>query len=196
MSPATVMRLFGLRDRESEKQLVAISNRREKFSAVSDSQIKSAALSSKGKADLVETFALVAVIAERVLGLRMFDVQLQGALALARGHIAEMQTGEGKTLAAVPAIVWLALRGRGVHVLTTNDYLARRDAEWMSGIYEWLGLSVAHISQSMNAAWRRAAYNCDITYATPNEVGFDYLRDGLARNSGRAGSAAICFCGD
>ena len=79
----------------------------------------------------METFALTAVIAERVLGLRMFDVQILGALALQRGHIAEMQTGEGKTLAAVPAVIWYARQGRGVHVLTANDYLARRDAMWM-----------------------------------------------------------------
>ena len=100
---------------------------------------------------MVETFALAAVIAERVLGLRMFDVQILGALALQRGHIAEMQTGEGKTLAAVPAVVWYALSGRGVHVLTANDYLARRDARWMGGIYEWFGFPSAHVSQNMAA---------------------------------------------
>jgi preprotein translocase subunit SecA len=133
-------------------------------------------------ADVVETFALAAVIAERVLGLHMFDVQILGALALQRGHIAEMQTGEGKTLAAVPAVIWYALQGRGIHVLTANDYLARRDAMWMRGIYDWFGLSVAHISQNMTAERRRAAYLCDVTYATANEIGFDYLRDGLARS--------------
>jgi preprotein translocase subunit SecA len=112
----------------------------------------------------------------------MFEVQIAGALALQRGAIAEMQTGEGKTLASVPAVIWYALHGRGSHVLTANDYLARRDAAWMGGIYEWFGLSVAHIAQHMSAPERRAAYLCDITYATANEVGFDYLRDGLARN--------------
>jgi preprotein translocase subunit SecA len=122
------------------------------------------------------------VIAERVLGLHLFDVQILGALALQRGHIAEMQTGEGKTLAAVPAVIWYALQGRGAHVLTANDYLARRDATWMRGIYDWFGLSVAHISQNMTPERRRAAYLCDVTYATANEVGFDYLRDGLARS--------------
>src|SRR5258705_6640725 len=110
----------------------------------------------------------------------MFDVQLQGALALADGKIAEMQTGEGKTLAAVPAIVWYARMGQGVHVLTVNDYLARRDARWMGGIYEFLGLSVGCIQQGMSVEERKRAYACDITYATPNEVGFDYLRDQLA----------------
>ncbi len=132
--------------------------------------------------DLTETFALTAVIAERVLGLRMFDVQLLGAVALQRGDIAEMQTGEGKTLAAVPAIVWHALQGRGVHVLTVNDYLARRDAEWMRDIFSWFGLSTAYLSQSMSSESRRSAYLCDITYATANEVGFDFLRDSLVRS--------------
>jgi preprotein translocase subunit SecA len=103
-------------------------------------------------ADAIETFALAAVIAARVLGLQMFDVQILGALALQRGQIAEMQTGEGKTLAAVPAAIWYARQGRGVHVLTANDYLARRDAAWMRGIYDWFGLSVGHISQDMPAA--------------------------------------------
>jgi preprotein translocase subunit SecA len=110
----------------------------------------------------------------------MFDVQLQGALALAKGRIAEMQTGEGKTLAAVPAIVWYASQGNGVHVMTANDYLARRDAEWMGGIYKYLGLTVGCIQQDMTSDQRRRAYACDITYGTANEVGFDYLRDQLS----------------
>jgi preprotein translocase subunit SecA len=129
---------------------------------------------------LVEVFAVTAVVAARVIGLEMFDVQIQGALALANGKIAEMQTGEGKTLAAVPAVIWLAKSGGGVHVMTVNDYLARRDAQWMGGIYEFLGLSVGHIQQGMSIEERRHAYACDITYATANEVGFDHLRDGLA----------------
>jgi preprotein translocase subunit SecA len=177
------MHFFGLRDRQSEAQLREICHRREQLSALSDNELKSAAAAARDNAEVVETFALAAVIAERVLGLRMFDVQILGALALQRGHIAEMQTGEGKTLAAVPAVIWYALKGRGVHVLTANDYLARRDALWMGEIYNWFGISVAHISQNMPAEWRRAAYGCDVTYATANEVGFDYLRDGLARIS-------------
>lgn len=110
----------------------------------------------------------------------MFDVQLQGALALARGRIAEMQTGEGKTLACTPAVAWLAREGAGVHVMTVNDYLARRDARWMGGIYELLGLSVGCVQQTMDTAERRRAYGCDITYATANEIGFDSLRDQTA----------------
>jgi preprotein translocase subunit SecA len=136
--------------------------------------------SAKEAATLVETFAVVAVVAERLLGLEMFDVQLQGALALADGKIAEMQTGEGKTLAAVPAIAWYAKAGEGVHVMTVNDYLARRDAQWMGPIYKFFGLSVGCIQQSLSGEERKQAYGCDITYATANEVGFDFLRDQIA----------------
>lgn len=130
--------------------------------------------------DMVETIAVTAIIAARVLGLVMFDVQLQGAIALADGKIAEMQTGEGKTLAAVPAVVWYATQRQGVHVMTANDYLARRDAQWMGPIYRFLGLSVGCIQQTMNSDERRQAYACDVTYGTANEIGFDYLRDQLA----------------
>jgi preprotein translocase subunit SecA len=135
---------------------------------------------SRGATSLTEVVALTAVVAARVLHLHMFDVQLRGALALAGGRIAEMQTGEGKTLAAVPAVVWYARSGDGVHVLTANDYLARRDADWMRGIYEWFGLSVGVIQQDMKSQERQTAYRCDVTYATANEAGFDYLRDRLA----------------
>ena len=129
--------------------------------------------------DLAGVFAVSMLAAERVLGLKMFDVQIEGALALTAGKIVEMQTGEGKTLAAVPAVAWYAREGTGVHVMTVNDYLARRDAEWMGGIYERLGLSVGFIQQGMGSEERRRAYACDITYATANEIGFDLLRDGL-----------------
>ena len=130
--------------------------------------------------DLAETVAIVAVVAVRTVGMEMFDVQLQGALALGRGRVAEMQTGEGKTLACTPAVAWYAREGRGVHVMTVNDYLARRDAKWMGAIYEFLGLTVGCIQQTMSADERRRAYACDITYATANEIGFDFLRDQIA----------------
>jgi preprotein translocase subunit SecA len=178
-----LLRLFGLEDRAFEDQLRAIAERRRKLSELTDDQLRSAARVAPGETDVVETFALAAMITERVLGLRMFDEQIRGALALQRGYIAEMKTGEGKTVAAVPAVIWYARQGHGTHVLTANDYLARRDAMWMRGIYDWFGLSVAHISQTMPAERRRAAYLCDVTYATANEVGFDYLRDGLARSA-------------
>ena len=132
------------------------------------------------EASLAET----AAVAERTIGLRMFDVQFQGARAMAGGAIAEMQTGEGKTLAAVPAVVWMAKGRLGVHVMTVNDYLARRDAEWMGPAYKALGYSVGCIQQDSSPADRRAAYACDITYATANEIGFDYLRDQLALTPG------------
>jgi len=135
---------------------------------------------ASGAKDLLQMIAITAVVAARVLGQDMFDVQLRGALALARGSIAEMQTGEGKTLAAVPAIAWYAREKQGVHVITVNDYLARRDASWMGEIYSYLGLSVAHVQQGMTNDERRAAYAADITYSTANEIGFDFLRDRLA----------------
>ena len=160
-----------------EKQIQTINARRHALAGADDATIKAAAKQSRS---LTETVAVTAVVAERVLGLRMFDVQLQGALALAKGRIAEMQTGEGKTLAAVPAIVWYASQGNGVHVMTANDYLARRDAEWMGGIHKYLGLTVGCIQQDMTSDQRKRAYACDVTYGTANEVGFDYLRDQLA----------------
>jgi len=162
---------------EAESLIPLINDRRAALAGQSDAELK--AIDWRA-ADLPKVFALVAAVAERVLGLRMFDVQIEGALALTQGKIVEMQTGEGKTLAAVPAVVWFAREGRGVHVMTVNDYLARRDAQWMGGIYEFLGLSVGYIQQGMVPEERRRAYACHITYATANEIGFDVLRDGLA----------------
>ena len=154
-----------------------INSLRAELKDKSDADLSAAAARSS---TLPEVIAVTAVTAARVLGLEMHDEQIQAALALADGQVVEMQTGEGKTLAAVPAIVWLARNHHGVHVLTANEYLARRDAAWMGGIYERLGLSVASIDQATSTEGRRAAYRADITYATANEVGFDYLRDGLA----------------
>jgi preprotein translocase subunit SecA len=193
---AKVLRLLGLVRHETEDQLRAIVRRREELRLLNDLDLRAVATQLRDKApapNIVETFAIAAVAAERELGLRLFEVQILGALALQRGEIAEMQTGEGKTLAAVPAIVWFALQGRGVHVLTANDYLAGRDAAWMGGIYRWFGLSVAHISQGMSASERRAAYGSDITYATANEVGFDFLRDGLVRHESELVQRAYGF---
>lgn len=160
-----------------EPQLQSINQRRAELSPLSDQELQA---EGRRATALVEVVAVTAVVAARVLGLEMFNVQLEGALAMAEGKIAEMQTGEGKTLAAVPAVVWLARAGRGVHVMTVNDYLARRDSEWMGGIYKFLGLSVSCIQQGMSTEERRQAYASDITYATANEIGFDLLRDGLA----------------
>ncbi len=127
---------------------------------------------------LVESFALCVEAARRELGLRAYDTQLLAAVALQRGAVIEMGSGEGKTLAAVPAVALHAWSGRGVHVLTFNDYLARRDAEWMGPVYRRLGLRVGHVQEGMGLAERRAAYAADVTYATAKEVGFDLLRDG------------------
>ncbi|HWJ39239.1 MAG TPA: preprotein translocase subunit SecA [Sphingomicrobium sp.] len=128
---------------------------------------------------LPEAFATVREAAMRTLGQRHYDVQLIGAIALHRGEIAEMKTGEGKTLVATLAVYLNALEGKGVHVVTVNDYLARRDADWMGQIYRFLGMSVGVIVPNLTDEQRREAYNSDITYATNNELGFDYLRDNM-----------------
>ena len=128
---------------------------------------------------LVPAFATVREAAKRTLGQRHFDVQLIGGMVLHDGKISEMKTGEGKTLVATLPVYLNALAGRGVHVVTVNDYLARRDAEWMGQIYKFLGLSVGVILHELNQEQRRAAYACDVTYGTNNEYGFDYLRDNM-----------------
>ncbi len=128
---------------------------------------------------LVESFAVVREAAKRVLGMRHFDVQLIGGIVLHEGRIAEMKTGEGKTLMSTLACYLNALPGKGVHVVTVNDYLARRDAEWMGQVHRFLGLSVGCIVHGLTDAQRKEAYCCDITYGTNNEFGFDYLRDNM-----------------
>src|SRR5881275_1499835 len=128
---------------------------------------------------LVPAFATVREAAKRTLGQRHFDVQLIGGMVLHEGDIAEMKTGEGKTLVATLAVYLNALAGKGVHVVTVNDYLARRDSEWMGQIYNFLGLSVGVIVHGLDDAERKEAYSRDITYGTNNEYGFDYLRDNM-----------------
>ena len=128
---------------------------------------------------LPETFAVVREAGKRVLEMRHFDVQLVGGVILHEGRIAEMRTGEGKTLVATLPIVLNALTGRGVHLVTVNDYLARRDADWMGKLYRFLGMSVGVIVHGMDDTERQASYRCDITYGTNNEFGFDYLRDNM-----------------
>jgi preprotein translocase subunit SecA len=129
---------------------------------------------------LPEVFAVVREAGKRTLGMRHFDVQIMGGQVLYEGRIAEMKTGEGKTLVATLPVYARALEARGVHVVTVNDYLARRDAEWMGPIYTALGLTVGIIQHDLDPAQRRVAYNSDVTYVTNNEVGFDYLRDNMA----------------
>src|SRR6202050_802566 len=132
---------------------------------------------------LIESYAVVREAAWRVLGQRHFDVQLMGGMALHFGWIAEMKTGEGKTLVSTLPVYLNALGGRGVHLVTVNDYLARRDAEWMGQVYGLLGVTVGRVSADVSDPdEKRAAYACDVTYGTNTEFGFDYLRDNMARS--------------
>jgi preprotein translocase subunit SecA len=143
---------------------------------------------------LPQAFAVVREAGKRVLGMRHFDVQLIGGMVLHDGQIAEMKTGEGKTLVATLPAYLNALTGRGVHVVTVNDYLARRDAEWMGQIHRFLGLSVGLIQQDMDPASRRLNYGCDITYATNSELGFDYLRDNMASDIAEVVQRPFYYC--
>src|SRR5579863_2822983 len=129
---------------------------------------------------LIEAFAVCREASRRTLGMRHFDVQLIGGMVLHEGKVAEMRTGEGKTLVATLPVYLNALQGSGVHLVTVNDYLAKRDAEWMGPVYRFLGLSVGIIQHFMPPPERRAAYASDVTYVTNNEAGFDYLRDNMA----------------
>jgi len=165
----------------------AINKLEPSFKALTDDQLRAKTIEfkerySKGETLdelLPEAFAAVREASVRTLKMRHFDVQLIGGIVLHRGKIAEMKTGEGKTLSATLPLYLNALTGRGVHLITVNDYLARRDAEWMGGIYNFLGLSVGVIVHGMDESERKKAYDCDITYGTNNEFGFDYLRDNM-----------------
>lgn len=143
---------------------------------------------------LPQAFAVVREAGKRVLGMRHFDVQLIGGMVLHNAQIAEMKTGEGKTLVATLPAYLNALTGRGVHVVTVNDYLARRDAEWMGQIHRFLGLSVGLIQQDMSPPERRRNYACDITYATNSELGFDYLRDNMASDIAEVVQREFQYC--
>ncbi|MGE0132731.1 MAG: accessory Sec system translocase SecA2 [Blastocatellales bacterium] len=172
--------------------LAEINRRAESLAGESDDRLREIAASLRERARqgeredglLAEVFALAREAADRVLGLRPYDVQMLAAIALHRGKLVEMQTGEGKTLAAVLPACLNALTGRGVHVLTFNDYLARRDAAWMRPVYQFLGLSVGAIQEGMSTDARQAAYASDVTYATAKEAGFDFLRTHLCRSPG------------
>ena len=141
-----------------------------------------------------EAFAVVREASVRTLGMRHFDVQMMGGVVLHRGQIAEMKTGEGKTLVATLPVYLNALSGKGVHVVTVNDYLAKRDAEWMSPIYRGLGLSVGTIQHNLGPIDRQKAYSCDITYGTNNEFGFDYLRDNMVEHKSLKVQRKLNFC--
>ena len=143
---------------------------------------------------LAEAFAVTREASRRVLGMRHYRVQLIGGIVLHQGRIAEMKTGEGKTLVATAPVYLNALTGKGVHVVTVNDYLANRDKEQMSKLYEFLGMTVGVILHGQNPEERRAQYNCDITYGTNNEFGFDYLRDNMVIHKEANGSKRIKLC--
>ena len=143
---------------------------------------------------LPEAFALAREAAFRVLGERAYDVQIMGAIVLHSGRITEMKTGEGKTLMCVPAVYLNSLAGKGVHVVTVNDYLAKRDADWMRPVYAYMGQTVGSILSNMDNDTRKASYNCDITYGTNNEFGFDYLRDNMQIDLARKVQRGFHFC--
>src|SRR6202050_3045530 len=168
-------------------KVAAINALEPEFEALSDDQLlakttelRAEYAAGKSLDDLMApAFAAVREAAKRTLKQRHFDVQLMGGLVLHEGAIAEMRTGEGKTLVATTAVYLNALAGEGVHVVTVNDYLARRDSEWMGQIYQFLGMSVGVIVHGLDDDQRRQAYAADVTYGTNNEFGFDYLRDNM-----------------
>ena len=191
MIGAVARKIFGSandrRVRAYQPRVAAINALEEKLVGLSDDELRARTGELKAKVAagtslddiLVEAFATVREAAKRVLGQRHFDVQLIGGMILHEGRIAEMKTGEGKTLVATLPVYLNALTGRGVHVVTVNDYLATRDSEWMGQIYGFLGLTTGVIVHGIDDDQRRAAYACDVTYGTNNELGFDYLRDNM-----------------
>jgi preprotein translocase subunit SecA len=184
-------KIFGTAHERQMKRLQPmvdkINSYSESMKGLSDEALKSKTPEFKARLEkgetiddlLPEAFAVCREASHRVLGMRHYDVQLIGGMVLHRGSIAEMRTGEGKTLVATLPVYLNALTGRGVHVVTVNDYLVRRDCEWMSRLYNWLGLSTGIIVHGLTDAQRKTSYAADITYATNNELGFDYLRDNM-----------------
>ena len=170
-----------------DKTVSVINGLESKYAAMSDDEIhgltavfrERLAKGEKEKDILPDVFAAVREAAKRSIGLRHFDVQLIGGMVLSNGQISEMKTGEGKTLVATLALYLKALHGKGAHLITVNDYLASRDAGWMGQVYRFLGMTIGVIQHDMSDEDRRAAYNCDITYVTNSELGFDYLRDNM-----------------
>lgn len=185
-------KLFGSKNDREVKRMTkivkAVNALEESMVALHDDQLRAKTLAFKERIAqgesldklLPEAFAVVREASKRVMGMRHFDVQLIGSITLHEGKIAEMRTGEGKTLMCTLAVYLNALSGKGVHVVTVNDYLAKRDAQWMTPLYEFLGMTVGVIVPFQDPEEKRAAYNADITYGTNNEFGFDYLRDNMA----------------
>ena len=183
-------KIFGSKNSRELKRLSriveTINSYEKSFEKISDLSDETRRLQKQIEEDrplsevLPEAFALVREASKRTLGLRHFDVQMIGGIVLHEGRIAEMRTGEGKTLVATLPVYLNALSGLGVHVVTVNDYLAKRDADWMKPIYQMLGLTVGVIQSGQSTEEKKAAYNSDITYGTNNEFGFDYLRSNMA----------------
>ena len=185
-------KLFGTRSQREIKKIQPLVDRilamEEEYKALSEDALKGKTASFKARLEageslddiLPEAFAAIREAADRVLGMRPYPVQLLGGIVLHQGRIAEMRTGEGKTLVAILPCYLNALTGNGVHVVTVNEYLAKRDSEWMGKVHRYMGLSVGLVIPGMTPAERRVAYACDITYCTNNELGFDYLRDNMA----------------
>ena len=185
------MKLFKSYSEKEVKRVRPIINKinglEEEISKLSDSELRAKTQYFKEQLKegktlddiLPEAFAVVREASKRVLGMRHFDVQLIGGIILHQGRIAEMKTGEGKTLVATLPVYLNALEGKGVHVITVNDYLAKRDSEWMGKLYKFLGLSVGLVIAGMEPKEKQEAYNADVTYGTNNEFGFDYLRDNM-----------------
>jgi len=191
MIGAVARKLFGSanerRIRNYQPRVDAINAMEAEIAALSDDALKArTAVFKKQVADgaslddiLIPAFATVREAAKRTIGQRHFDVQLIGGMIMHEGKIAEMKTGEGKTLVATLPVYLNAVSGRGVHVVTVNDYLAKRDSEWMGQIYNFLGLTTGVIVHGLDDEERKKAYDCDVTYGTNNELGFDYLRDNM-----------------
>ena len=187
-----ITKMFGTRSQRELKKIQPLVDKilalEEEYKALSEEALKGKTVEFKNRLSqgetlddlLCEAFAAVREAADRVLGMRPYPVQLMGGIILHQGRIAEMKTGEGKTLVAIAPCYLNALTGRGVHVVTVNDYLAKRDSEWMGKVYRYMGLTVGLIIPGMSAQQRRESYAADITYCTNNELGFDYLRDNMA----------------
>jgi preprotein translocase subunit SecA len=182
-------------------QVSKINSLEEKMHSMSDDELISMTLELKERLSnkeseediLAESFSVVREASQRVLGLRHYDVQLIGGMVLNEGSIAEMGTGEGKTLVATLPAYLNSLAGKGVHIVTVNDYLAKRDSEWMGKVFSFLGLSVGVVVSGMSSEDKQKAYSCDITYATNNELGFDYLRDNMAFSQDQKTQKTLAF---
>ncbi|KZS23874.1 preprotein translocase subunit SecA [Wohlfahrtiimonas chitiniclastica] len=192
MFGAIAKKIFGTRNdrlvKEAQKTVKVINALEPTMQAMTDEELQQQTIKFRERIQngeslnklLPEAFATLREASSRVMGMRHYDVQMIGGIVLHQGKIAEMRTGEGKTLVATLAVYLNALEGKGVHVVTVNDYLAKRDAAWMGKLYRWMGLSVGVVVSDQAPDEKKSAYEADITYCTNNEIGFDYLRDNMS----------------